>query len=104
MAQLGLRREGFAGHPRIGATAARSATLGAAAHAIRKAHSPSFLPSLSLRPSHVDGRFPFVARRAAFLFPTTALAISPRSALCSEPRSAATPPRRLGSRPSHHWP
>src|SRR5262249_29470474 len=96
-----MAREGFACHLRIGTMAARRSTLGAAAQAAGKACSPSFLPSLSLSlpPSHVEGHCPLAARQAAFLFPTTSLAVSPRSALCSKPPSVATTPHRLGSRP-----
>ena len=97
--------------PRIGAMAARSSTLRAAAQAAGKARSPSFRP--------FDGRFPLVALRhtntwcprdrvlstsrsailpggpvaqpkltqsktqAAFLFPPMSVAVSPRSALGS---------------------
>ncbi len=38
------------------------------------------------------------SQRAAFLFPTMLVAVSPRPTLCPNARSAATRPRRLGSR------
>jgi hypothetical protein len=48
-------RASYAGHPRTGAMAARSSTLGAAAQEARQAGSPSFRP--------FDDRSPLVARQ-----------------------------------------